>query len=377
MMNILLAPNSFKECASSVSITELLKLNLAKRKGVKFIEKPLSDGGDGFLSIYKFLYDVKPLIYLVKDNYGNYINKYEVLYNKDSRTIWIESANLFGLKSILKSNLNPLLLNSEVLGKLILMVNEDVLAKRLSVKSIYIGIGGTASIDFGMGACSQLGLELLDETGKKIDPLPKNFINVSSFTFNNHKLNFSIKCVVDVDTNLIGNPGAIEIYGKQKGANENDIKKLKSGIQNIIHLIQKQNKSLKVEQINGAGGGLAGGLNIFLNAEIIPAKDFITDFILKDVDPDKIDAIITGEGKLDYQTFEGKGVGVILELFKNKNIPIFIICGSADIPSNMKLPKNVFIINLIDMFNDLEESIKNYKIGIEKACAQIIKQLNK
>jgi glycerate kinase len=377
MMNILLAPNSFKECASSVSITELLKLNLAKRKGVKFIEKPLSDGGDGFLSIYKFLYDVKPLIYLVKDNYGNYINKYEVLYNKDSRTIWIESANLFGLKSILKSNLNPLLLNSEVLGTLILMINEDVLAKRLSVKSIYIGIGGTATIDFGMGACSQLGLELLDKKGKKIDPLPKNFINVRSFTFNNHRLSFSINCVVDVDTNLIGNPGAIEIYGKQKGATEDDIKKLKSGIQNIIHLIQKKNKSLKVEQINGAGGGLASGLNIFLNAEIIPAKDFIADFILKDVDPDKIDAILTGEGKLDYQTFEGKGVGVILELFKNKNIPIFIICGSADIPSNMKLPKNVFIINLIDMFNDLEESIKNYKIGIEKACAQIIKQLNK
>ena len=376
-MKILLAPNSFKECTDSVTIAEILKLNLSKEINWQFIVKPLSDGGDGFLNICKLLFKAKSLTYLIKVGYNNYLIKYKVIYSEELETIWIESADLFGLKIIPKSEQNPLVLNSEILGKLLFMINEEVLAKKLSVKSVLIGIGGTATIDFGLGACSQLGLELFNENGEKIDPLPKNFKDVNSYTFNDPKLQFSVKCVVDVDTKLIGNPGSIEIYGKQKGANKDDLIGIKSGIQNIISLIKKNNNSIEIENINGAGGGLAAGLNIFLNAELIKAKDFIVHYILKDLKLDEIDAVITGEGSLDYQTFEGKGVGVILDLFKNKNIPVFIICGSSKISPDIQLPKNVFIISLVEMFGNLEQSVRYNKNGIEKACKLIINQLAK
>jgi glycerate kinase len=376
-MKILLAPNSFKECADSVNIAEFLKLNLSKEINWQFIVKPLSDGGDGFLSICESLFKAKFLTYLIKNSYNDFLNEFQILYSKEFETICIESASLIGLKTIPKSKKNPLLLNSEVLGKLLYLINDDVLSGKLSVKSVFIGIGGTATIDFGIGACSQLGLKILDKNGNKIDPLPKNFKDVKSYSFKDTGLQFSVKCIVDVETKLIGNPGAVEIYGKQKGAEEDDLKIIKSGIQNIINLIKKNNKSIMFENINGAGGGLAAGLNIFLNAELIKAKDFIVNYNFKDINLNEIDAVITGEGSLDNQTFEGKGVGVILDLFKNKNIPIFIICGSSNIPNDIQMPKNVFIIRLVEMFENLEQSIKNYKKGLEKACKLIINHLAK
>ena len=91
----------------------------------------------------------------------------------------------------------------------------------------------------------------------------------------------------------------------------------------------------------------------------------------------ELDAVITGEGSFDFQSFEGKGSGIILKIFAEKNIPIFLINGITTIPQNIKLPENVFIINLIDLFNSKEESIKNYSAGITKATQIILNHLNK
>ena len=176
---------------------------------------------------------------------------------------------------------------------------------------------------------------------------------------------------------MIGEPGAIEIYGKQKGASENDLKIIKSGIINILNLISADKNFIVPKKLNGAGGGLAAGMNIFLSAEIILSVDFIKDDILKDINLNKIDAVITGEGSFDYQSFEGKGSGIMLKLFANKNIPIFLINGSTNLPDNYELPENVFVINLIDFFESKEESVRNYKEGITKATQIVLNHLNK
>ena len=131
------------------------------------------------------------------------------------------------------------------------------------------------------------------------------------------------------------------------------------------------------QNINGAGGGLASGLNIFLDAEIIRAEDFIKNDILRDINLNDLDAVITGEGSFDSQSFEGKGSGIILKIFAEKNIPIFLINGSTNIPPNIILPENVFIINLTDLFHSKDESIKNYSAGIRKASQIILNHLNK
>lgn len=374
-MNILIAPNSFKECADSVAIAKIIFTVLSDVKKFNLLIKPLSDGGDGFLSINESISELKPLTYLIKDNYGDNLKEYKILYNPKNKTIWIESAKLFGLKLFQKSELNPLYLNSELLGKLLFAITQDVLNNKIEVENVFVGVGGTATIDFGIGACSKLGLYLLNSSNKKLEPIPRYFNEVTSYYFNKPLFPFKLSCVVDVDTKLFGNPGAIEIYGKQKGASDSDLTIIKSGIKNIFNLVSKDLKYEDIHNLNGAGGGLAAGLNLFFDAKIIPAKDFIKDYILNDVDINKIDVVITGEGSFDYQSFEGKGTGIILKLFEEKNIPIFLINGSTNLPANISLPKNVFIINLVDYFENVNQSIINYKSGIIQASKKVINYL--
>lgn len=374
-MKILVAPNSFKECAASDEISSIISRVLRKNPDLEIVNKPLSDGGDGFLKICERIHKVEALTYLIQNSYGNRLNEYCVLFNRAERAVYIESAELFGLKVIPNPDRSPLKLNSEILGNLLLNIIEDVNSKRLKVDEVWIGIGGTATIDFGIGACSQLGVSFFDADGNRIIPVPNNFNQISKIENNGIRLPFKLKCVVDVESELIGEPGAIEIYGEQKSASESDLNLIKNGIQNILDILSIDKRNLLPKKINGAGGGLAAGLNIFFGAELISAEDFIKTNILKDLTLKEIDAVITGEGSFDFQSFEGKGAGVILNIFGERNIPIFMINGSTNIPSSIKLPENIFIINLIDMFESEAESIENYSAGITKATEIVMKRL--
>ena len=375
-MNILIAPNSFKECADSVEISEIINKKLSENHFNKTILKPLSDGGDGFLSVIKNILNVIEIYITVKDE-DDQTKNCKILIDEKTETAYLESASVIGLKCIEEKNRKPLLLNSELIGKIISQLAIGVKHSKLKIKNLVIGIGGTATIDFGIGACSQLGLSLFDENKNQLTPVPQNFNRASSIKINKLDLPFDLKCIVDVDTDLIAEPGAIEIYGKQKGASEKDLKIIKSGIKNIINLISADNKLNVPNKLNGAGGGVASGLNVFLDAKIIRAEDFIKNDILQSINLDEIDAVITGEGSFDIQSFEGKGSGIILKLFVERNIPIFLINGSTNLPPSIKLPENVFTINLLDLFESKEESIKNYKSGIAQATQIAVNYLIK
>ena len=375
-MTILLAPNSFKECADSVEISKIIYEKLAEKSSSKIISKPISDGGDGFLNVCNLIFQTEPLRISIINDLDRSIEEYTVQIDYRNKNVFIESAELFGLKLLDKSQRNPLDQNSEVLGKIIKRLANDVNSEKLDVQTVWIGVGGTATIDFGMGACLQLGVEFYDEMDNFIKPVPSNYNQIKRIEFAETNFPFEIKCVVDVDTPLISEPGAIEIYGPQKGASKDDLKIIKSGIKNIISLISMDKKLNLPVKLNGAGGGLAAGLNIFFGAEIIYAEKFIKSYLLRDINFDKIDAVITGEGNFDFQSFEGKGAGVILNLFKDKSIPIFLINGSTNLPDHIKLPQNITIINTIDFFKSKKESIIYFKTGIEEAAEIVFNQLN-
>lgn len=375
-MKILVAPNSYKECADSFEISKIICESLSEINSLKVISRPLSDGGDGFLSVIKNIYDVNETKIVVSDEF-NQKKIYKILIDNKTDTAYLESAAVIGLKCIEEKNRKPLLLNSALIGKIIKKLTMEVNNSKIKIKNLIIGIGGTATIDFGIGACTQLGLSLMDSMQNQITPFPKYFNLVSSIQFVKPDFPFNLKCIVDVNTELIGEPGAIEIYGKQKGAAEIDLKIIKGGIKNILDIVTANKNFTIPQKLNGAGGGLASGLNIFLNAEIIYAEDFITKDLLYDLIINEIDAVITGEGNFDYQSFEGKGAGIILKMFDEKNIPIFLINGSTNLTEGIHLPKNVSLINLIDFFDSKEESIKKYKAGIAKAVQIVLNHLNK
>jgi glycerate kinase len=375
-MKILIAPNSYKECADSVEISDLINKTLSANSSIQTIVRPLSDGGDGFLSVIKNILNVVETEISIKYNHNN-LKSHKILVDKKAETAYLESASVIGLKLIEEKKRNPLIFNSELIGKIINQLSVEVNQSRLKIRNLIIGIGGTATIDFGIGACSQLGLSLFDKNGNQLYAIPQNFKDVFSVKYIKSNLPFNIRCIVDVDTELLNEPGAIEIYGKQKGASESDLKIIKSGVKNILDLISADENLNVPQKLNGAGGGLASGLNIFLNAEIIRAEEFIKNEILQDINLKEIDAVITGEGSFDYQSFEGKGSGIILKLFAERNIPIFLVSGSTDLPPNIIISKNVIVINLTDLFESKEESIINFRAGLAKAVQIVINHLHK
>ncbi len=375
-MNILICPNSFKECADSVTIADIISEQLRNSSNHRLFVRPLTDGGDGFLKVCEKLFDINRVNLINIKNYIDNLDNNNLIYSHSGNRVFLESAELFGLRVIPINDRDPMRLNSAPLGKTIVNLCKLVSNKILEVDSVWIGVGGTATIDAGFGACSQLGLNFYDLHNDLLDAIPSNFERVTKLKFNKVTLPFKIKFIVDVDTELIGDPGAIEIYGEQKGANEKDLINIKDGIKSILSLIQRDLGIQIPKKLNGAGGGLATGFSLLYDADIIPARKFIEDEILKDINLDDIDLVISGEGNFDLQSFEGKGSGVILDLFKDRKTKIILINGTTELPDNFIQSNNLTIINISEFFNSTEESIKNAKIGISKAAEIIKSQFN-
>ncbi|MCJ7554329.1 MAG: glycerate kinase, partial [Ignavibacteriaceae bacterium] len=297
------------------------------------------------------------------------------VYNENSKAAYIESAEIVGLKKVPGKFRNPLELNTKTLGELLRKISIDVLDHKLNIEKIIIGIGGTATVDFGLGVASIFGLKLFDENKNLVDIKPGNYYKVKYLEIPDIRLPFTLQVISDVDTPLFGEDNSIQMYSAQKGADQKDIQLLVNGFDNIYKYLINNKLIDFSKPINGAGGGLAAGLNIFFEAEIISSTEFINSQILNDIDQNQIDAVITGEGAFDEQSLENKGAHIIIQKFKELKIPIFLVCGTMDESVIHRLPSNVHLIELRKYFTSVEESIKNYVVGLKKAAVEIINHL--
>jgi glycerate 2-kinase len=372
--SILIIPNSFKESADSVQIAKLFNEFLPG--SFNKILKPISDGGDGFLEVCKFYFGGKLLNYKISLPYSEEELNCKVLYVEEQKKIYIESANILGLKVIPLEKRKPLLLSSKGMGELIMLISKDVETGKLDVSEVVIGIGGTGTIDMGIGACSRLNLKLLDSNGTILDPIPQNYKSVNSLTTRTSNLHFRITCIVDVNTQLLGPNGAMQLYGRQKGASGDAVKEIEDGLVNILNLFKIKKIDILDNEINGAGGGIAAGLQFLLKSDLTKANDFIKE-VLSDITLEAVDLIITGEGAFDLQSMEGKGANLIINKFRDSNKPIFLVCGKIDKSVLHKLPSNLMPIEISSFFNTVEESIKNTRAGIKLASLEIIKHIDK
>lgn len=395
-MKILIAPNSFKESLSSVRIAEIISEELSNERKYQLTVLPLSDGGDGFLEVVKFIYKNEIIEHHSPIEFAGEKFNAPVLVSKSGKEIFIESAEVIGLKKLPQQKRNPLTLNTFPLGKLI----NDLVKIKYSdsiqeFEKIIIGVGGTSTIDFGLGAVNALGIKFLDNNGNEVEPIPANFSLISEIIFpssfnhptiqsSNHSIippnihsniqpsiYSSLQCVVDVQTPLLGDNSAVDLYGPQKGASKNELALIKKGIEHIVELIIKKNLISESEYINGAGGGLASGLKIFFDAEIISANDFIFSNLFRDTNFDEFDFLITGEGKFDIQSFEGKATGEIIRKFSDKVKRIFLVCGRIEHDVKKLIPGNVDCFELLDLYKDEEESKQKVAIGLKIISGKI------
>lgn len=373
--NILISPDSFKECISSVKLSSLMANEFEDLEGVNTILKPISDGGDGFLAVCKFHFGGEILNYEISTPYDNSKLVCPVLYTNYSKTIYIESADVLGLKIVPDQYRNPLNLSSKGLGKLLIKIENDVLSGKISVNNLIIGIGGTATIDMGIGACSELGLKLFDMTNKEIIPIPGNYKKVKSIEWKKRHFPFQLELILDVENPLLGKNGATKVFGHQKGASEQEIDILESGFTNVVNLLKNNDIVDSSNKLYGAGGGIPSLFHPLIIAKIRSAKSFILNDLGISNFKERATFVISGEGAFDHQSLMGKGAGIMLKEFENDCDKVFLICGIIKNEIKQKLPDNIYPIEISSFFQNKAESILNIESGIRLACIKIMNNL--
>lgn len=363
---ILIAPNSYKESADSVTVAEYF-YDYLKELDADFIVCPLSDGGDGFLKVIDYKKKLQILNYNVCApwKYFSENSLSETLtvpagYSPEDKTVYIESADIFGMKIIPPEKRKPMHLTTEGLGELLLMLEKDHLNNTVEIVKVVIGIGGTGTTDGGAGILSALGMQLTDEQNNLLTIIPDNFNKAVHALFAGHTFPFEIELVQDVSNELFGDRGGIKTYSLQKGIEAEELEDLEQGIKNILDM-------LNAKKLSGAGGGIASGMSLLTGVQTVLS----TEFLEKEFNLEKLieqsDIIITGEGRFDYQSSFNKAAGIILQYEKRK--PVFLCCGEIKI---QELPANIIPVSFTDFFISQKESIKNIKEAVKQTSLRIL-----
>ena len=335
---ILVIPDSFKDSISSNEFCNIAKTVIQKIDDTTVVDCiPIGDGGEGSLESFKLIKDCTFKTMLV-NNPINELVKAKYCINKKEKTGIIELAQASGIQLVAKELRNPTKTTSYGTGELIAKAISDGMVK------IILFIGGSATNDVGIGMLDALGFFFSDSKNKKLKASVKNLSKISKIgkspIYDNiKKIKFIVAC--DVDNPLIGPNGATQIFGKQKGASDEEIYELE---EKVIHFSKIVTKELKTDYTRHKGAGAAGGVGFaalsFLNAEFEGGFELISKLLnLKDkIKKGNYDYIITGEGCIDEQTQHGKLIKQLGLLGLKYSTPVIAFTG--------KLKKDLSVLNL-------------------------------
>ncbi|MBV6644751.1 MAG: glycerate kinase [Cyclobacteriaceae bacterium] len=325
-MRVLISPDKFKGSLDAKSVCDAIARGLKTfSTDIAWIAHPLADGGEGTLDILEQVLDVKRIILTVQDPQFRPIEAY---YLRTEKEAFIEMAMASGLELLTKDERNCMHMTTWGTGELIRHAIQS------GVKEVFLFIGGSATNDAGIGIAAALGYQFLDANDREVKPVGNELLKISKIDVDQVDpliQDVSFKVICDVKNPLYGRNGAAYVYGPQKGANAREVKLLDDGLRNIAQVIEGH-LARPIAHIPGSGaaGGVGGGAVAFLGAEILPGIESIMEITSFDQQLENIDLIITGEGKLDHQTLQGKVVAGVAEKAGTRNIPVSIICGIAE-----------------------------------------------
>ena len=322
-MKVLVAVNEFKGSLSSIEIGNTIKSTISKRySNLEVLTESVADGGDGFLDIFKNF--EKKQFKTVNAASQDIIVSY--LENLDRKEAVIEIAEVIGLKQLSDADKDPYKTSTVGLGRLI----NNLLDK--GVKHFIIGLGGSATNDCGIGMLSELGVRFLSESGKLCRYGIRDLseiceIDLSGINQQLEEANFTIIC--DVNNPLYGGNGATYVYSGQKGLDERSFAEVDKYIINFSNLVSKK---MKNDFSNFEGSGAAGGLGFaflsFCNTKIQGGSKFMIEYLDLEKKISETDILITGEGKLDSQSYMGTAPIELARIAKKYNKKVIFLAGS-------------------------------------------------
>ncbi len=325
-MKIVIAPDSYKESLSALEVAAAIEAGFSEIfPDAEYVKIPVADGGEGTVEAMVAATQGSIVRLTVTGPLGAPVEAFYGL-SGDERSAFIEMAAASGLELVPSAQRDPLITNSYGTGELI----KNALDR--GVDHIIIGIGGSATNDGGSGMMQALGARLLDQQGNEIafggGALPQLArIEIDQLDKRIQQCRIEVAC--DVTNPLTGEEGASAIFGPQKGATPELVKQLDKALAHYAEIIHRD---LDIDVLHIAGGGAAGGmgaaLHAFCQAELRRGIEIVTEALgLADQVKDA-DLVITGEGRIDSQTINGKVPIGVAKVAKKFNKPVIGIAGS-------------------------------------------------
>ncbi len=369
-LRILVAPNAFKESLSALEAAKAITAGILKiLPRAQITQVPIADGGDGTLEVVVAGTGGKTYKAQVLNPLGNEITA-EYGITGDGKTAIIEMSRASGLALVPLSKRDPMLTTSYGTGQLI----QAALGR--GVEKIILGIGGSATVDGGIGALQSLGVAFLDEKGKPVGFGGQGLLAVEQIDLSGlnpllKRVRILVAC--DVDNPLIGPKGAAAVFGPQKGARPSMVKRLDKGLNKLAQSIHKS-RGADVSNLPGAGaaGGISGSFKGLLGAQLRPGSDLVFELLkVKEIVPN-MDLVITGEGKIDFQTPFGKGPGVLAKIASKYRVPVIGLAGAVS--ENIEdLFANGFsaVFSIINRPMELDYALRHACPLMESAAEQV------
>ncbi|PKF78484.1 glycerate kinase [Vibrio sp. vnigr-6D03] len=324
-MKVVIAPDSFKESLTAKEVCLAIESGFRRVwADSEFVHVPVADGGEGTV---QSLVDATKghLVHLaVTGPLGNSVDAFYGLLG-DNQTAVIEMAAASGLHHVSLSQRDPKLTTSFGTGQLINHALER------GAKKLIVGLGGSATNDGGVGMMAALGAKFSNHNGQPISLNGsglKELAQIDLTGLNSRLAECEILVASDVDNPLCGSKGASATFGPQKGATEADIRLLDQNLNHYGQLIRKQ---IGRDVLNAAGSGAAGGMGAaliaFTQAKLQPGIDIVLETVGLENQLEGADLVVTGEGRIDWQTAHGKTPMGVASLAKKYDLPVIALAG--------------------------------------------------
>ncbi|WP_350561031.1 glycerate kinase [Psychrobacter sp. CAL346-MNA-CIBAN-0220] len=367
-MNILIAPDSFKESLEAIDVCHAIKSGFSEVfPNADYTLLPMADGGEGTSAVLSYVLNGRWKEVTVYDPLMRLITaKYLLL---PDATAVIEIAEACGLHLLKLEERNPVITSSFGVGELI----KDALHE--GARRIIIGLGGSATNDAGVGMLTALGMALYDQQG---EPLTQGggqlacLQRIDNTAFNPNILNTVFEVACDVTNPLCGPLGASAIFGPQKGASPEQVEHLDKSLSHFATVCH-QHGNEDYQDIAGAGaaGGLGYTLMTFCGAQLQSGFDTVAEAVGLSQHIANADLVITGEGKLDAQSSMGKVTGGISQRAQLSHTPVIAICGSVDGLKPAQTTQFDVVMPTIQKVDSIDNVLKGAYDNIETTAANI------
>lgn len=287
---------------------------------------PMADGGEGTAEALMTARDGQWIEHTVMGPLPTRTVEAGYVWFPDDASALVEMATASGIMLLDRAELDPLITTTYGTGELIKA------AVRHGAKRVIVTVGGSATVDGGVGAAMALGWRFKDARGDAIQLGGRHVGAIRKIIPPDEHIAIPVEVLCDVDNPLLGDAGAAQVFGPQKGATDDMVELLEEGLTSLAAVINDQlHTDIRMVPGGGAAGGLAAGLIAFAQARLVPGIDTVMEASKLDEAMKGADWVLSGEGRFDSQSLRGKVVSGIIRRAREQQVKTGVLAGTVQV----------------------------------------------